>query len=262
MDNVKTTTIPSRVSLFTTCLTDSFFPHAALATVRLLRFLGCEVDLPAGQTCCGQPQFNNGCHDQARSLARHFLDTFADSPCVVSPSASCTAMIRDYYPLLFENDPDLPRIQNMVAKTWEITEFITQILRANLRSCRPHAAGKVTYHYSCHSRGIHLAPQVTIDLIRSIEGIEYLPLDKMDQCCGFGGTFAVKMPEISQALVADKAACILATGADTVVVNDGGCTLNIAGYCRRHRIPVRFVHIVQLLAESLGLINDIREEIP
>jgi len=262
MENAATYAVPARVWLFTTCLTDSFFPNAALAAVRLLRFLGCEVDLPSGQTCCGQPQFNNGYHDQARVLARHFLDTFADSPCVVSPSASCTAMIRDYYPFLFQNDPDLPRIQNLVAKTFEFTEFITKILHADLRSCHPRAAGKVTYHYSCHSRGINLPPQTAIDLIRSIEGIEYIPLDKMDQCCGFGGTFAVKMPDISQTLVADKAACILATGADTVVVNDGGCTLNIAGYCHRHQIPVRFVHIAQLLAESLGLMEDIREETP
>jgi L-lactate dehydrogenase complex protein LldE len=258
MDKTKVETTPFQVSLFTTCLTDSFFPDAAIATVRLLRHLGCEVDLPENQICCGQPQFNNGYHDQARKMARNFIDAFAESLCVVSPSASCTAMIRDYYESLFTDDPHyLPLAQELVSKSYEITEFITKILRIDLQTYKPQARGKVTYHYSCHNRGIDIPPQVTIDLINLIDGVEYIPLDKMDQCCGFGGTFAVKMPEISQALVADKAKCILATGADTVVVNDGGCMLNIAGYCHRHNIPVRFVHIAQLLAESLGLLKDL-----
>ncbi len=245
-----------QVSLFTTCLTDSFFPEAATAVVRLLQKLGCEVDLPRGQTCCGQAQFNNGLHDQARRLARNLIDAFAASGRVVCPSASCTAMIRDYYPQLFAEEPDYhDRAQEFINKTYEFTEFVSKILKADLKALHPRGRGRVTYHYSCHNRGVELGPEVTIDLIKLIDGVEYIPLEKMDQCCGFGGTFAVKMAPISDALVADKAGCIQATGADTVVVNEGGCTLNIAGYCHRQGINIRFVHIAQLLAESLGLMN-------
>jgi len=249
-----------QVSLFTTCLTDSYYPQAALATVRLLQHLGCTVDCPTAQTCCGQPQFNNGLHDQARSLARHFIDTFQHAPAIVSPSASCTAMIRDYYEQLFAHDAAyLPRARDIIAKTFEITEFITTVLLPDLAALTPRSTGRITYHYSCHSRGLNLSPDVTINLIKSIEGIDYVPLEKMDQCCGFGGTFAVKLPDVSAALVADKVACIRNTNADTVVVNDGGCTLNIAGACRRQRLPVRFVHVAQLLAEALGLMDHTSE---
>ncbi|MFC1781957.1 (Fe-S)-binding protein [Planctomycetota bacterium] len=242
--------------MFTTCLTDSFFPEAATAVVRLLQKLGCEVELPSGQACCGQPQFNNGLHDQARRLGRNLIDAFAASGRVVCPSASCTAMIRDYYSQLFEDEPVYRhRAREFIDKTFEFTEFVAKILKTDLKILHPQGSGRVTYHYSCHNRGIELVPQFTIDLIKLIDGVEYIPLEKMDQCCGFGGTFAVKMASISDALVADKAGCIQATGADTVVVNEGGCTLNIAGYCHRQGLNIRFVHIAQLLAESLGLMN-------
>ena len=245
-----------QVSLFTTCLTDTFFSEAARAAVRLLQKLGCEVDLPSGQTCCGQVQFNNGLHDQARSLARNLIDTFAASDCVVCPSASCSAMIRDYYLQLFAEEAAYhDRVREFIDKTYEFTEFISKILKADLKVLSPRGCGRVTYHYSCHNRGVELGPEVTIDLIKLIEGVEYVRLEKMDQCCGFGGTFSVKMGAISEALVADKAGCIQATGADTVVVNEGGCTLNIAGYCHRQGLNIRFIHIAQLLAESLGLMS-------
>jgi L-lactate dehydrogenase complex protein LldE len=245
-----------KISLFTTCLTDSFFPQAATAVVLLLRKLGCQVDLPPRQTCCGQPQFNNGLHRQARSLARNLIDAFAGSGCVVCPSASCTAMIRDYYPQLFADLPDYrDRAREFIEKTYEFTEFVSKILKADLKALHPRSRGRVTYHYSCHNRGVDLAPGATIDLIKLIDGLEYAPLEKIDQCCGFGGTFAVKMAPVSQALVADKVACIQATAANTVIVNEGGCTLNIAGYCHRQGLNLRFVHIAQLLAESLGLMD-------
>ena len=247
--------------MFTTCLTDSFFPAAAAAAVRLLQRLDCTVDLPAEQTCCGQPQFNNGLHRQARTLARNMIEAFADSKCVVSPSASCTAMIRDYYPQLFAQEPHyLDRVREFVGKTYEFTEFLTRVLKADLKALNPRGRGRVTYHYSCHSRGVEVTPRITVDLIKLIDGIEYVALEKMDQCCGFGGTFAVKTAPVSSALVADKVACIQAAAADTVVVNEAGCTLNIAGYCHRQGLNIRFVHIAQLLAESLGLMDDRAEK--
>ena len=254
-----------QVSLFTTCLTDGFFPQGAVALVRLLKHLGCAVDCPATQTCCGQGQFNNGLHHQARRLGANLIDVFEHSCHVVSPSASCTAMIREYYPQLFVDDPVyLPKAQALAAKTFEITEFLSGNLNlnANLPDLKPRHYGKVTYHYSCHSRGIGLSAEATISLIKMIEGIEYIPLEKMDQCCGFGGTFAVKASQVSEALVRDKVDSIVATGADTVVVNDGGCTLNIAGHCHRRGLPIRFVHIAGLLAESLGLMGHAGEALP
>ncbi len=245
------------ISLFTSCLTDTFFPDAAVALVRLLQHLGCQVDCPAGQTCCGQPQFNNGLHSQARKLARHLIDVFDSSPIVVCPSASCTTMIREYYPQLFADQPGLlKKAQKLIEKTYELTEFIHQNLLSQLKSVKPHLQTRITYHYSCHSRHLNLDPQACLDLINLIDGVEYIPLEKMDQCCGFGGTFATKLPNVSDVLVADKVACIQATGADTVVVNEGGCTLNIAGYCHRRDLNIRFVHIAQLLAESLDLIDN------
>ena len=245
-----------RVSLFTTCLTDTFFPDAAVALVRLLRHLGCRVDFPADQTCCGQPQFNNGLHDQARQLARRLIDVFESSSTVICPSASCTAMIRQYYPQLFADQPALlQKAQQLIKKTCEFTEFIQKNLLSELKTAKPHLHARITYHYSCHNRHLNLAPQACLDLINLIDGIEYVPLEKMDQCCGFGGTFATKLPNVSDKLVADKVACLQATGADTVVVNEGGCTLNIAGYCHRRGLNLRFVHIAQLLAESLNLIT-------
>ena len=245
-----------RVSLFTTCLTDTYYPDAAVALVRLLQHLGCQVEFPPDQTCCGQPQFNNGLHDQAHQLARRMIDVFESSPIVISPSASCTAMIRQYYPQLFADQPALlEKAQQLIKKTCEFSEFIQQNLLSELKSAKPRLQTRITYHYSCHNRHLNLDPQACLDLIDLIDGVDYIPLEKMDQCCGFGGTFATKLPNVSDELVADKVACIQATGADTVVVNEGGCTLNIAGYCHRRGLNIRFVHIAQLLAESLNLID-------
>ena len=250
-----------KVSLFATCLTDTFLPRVGVAMVRLLRHLGCDVDFPRGQTCCGQPQFNSGFHAEARDLAAGLIEALAASDVVVSPSASCVAMICEYYEQLFSEDPEmLAKARVLTGKTHEVSDFLTRVLQADFSPFQMRAAGKVTYHYACHGRGLDLEAKTTVDLIKKIDGIEYVPLAKWDQCCGFGGTFAVKMAQISTALVVDKAACIVATGADTVVVNEGGCWINIAGYCRRQGIAVRFVHIVEFLAEALGLMESTAKE--
>ena len=242
-----------KVSLFATCLTDTFLPRVGVAMVRLLRHLGCEVDFPRGQTCCGQPQFNSGFHGEALDLAAGLIEALAASDVVVSPSASCVAMICEYYEQLFSEEAEmLAKARALAGKTHEVSDFLTGILQADFSTLPLRAAGKVTYHFACHGRGLGLEAETTVDLIQKIDGIEYVPLANQEQCCGFGGTFAVKMAPISAGLVADKVACIVATGADTVVVNDGGCWINIAGYCHRQGIAVRFVHIVELLAEALG----------
>ena len=246
---------PSQVCLFATCLTDTFFPRAAVATVRLLRHLGCTVHFPPDQTCCGQGQFNNGLHDDARILARNLIQAFPPDATVVSPSASCVAMIREYYPSLFAHDPAWhTRARDFARRTFEITEFLAHHLQPDWPSLAPRLAARVTYHYSCHSRTLGIEPSLTESLLRAVADLDYHPAHKLDQCCGFGGTFAVKEPAISDALVAEKVAHLAATHPDIIVVNDAGCTLNIAGYCHRNNLNFRFLHVAELLAEALGLI--------
>ena len=245
-----------QVSLFTTCLTDTFRPRVAVATVRLLRHLGCEVDYRSDQTCCGQMYFNSGYHKQAREIARHMLKVFSESEYVVCPSGSCTAMIREYYEALFKQDGELQGCVNeLIGKTYELTEFLIGVLQVDWSRYRLEGGGRVTYHHGCHNRGLGQKAEQVIELIGQIKGVEYVRPEKMDQCCGFGGMFAVKMDGISASLAADKSKCLAATRADRVVINEGGCWVQIAGYNHREGAPVRAVHIAELLAESLGLMD-------
>ena len=254
-----------KVSLFVTCLTDTFYPRVGEAVVRVLEHLGCEVDFPEAQTCCGQPMFNTGCHADAAALARRMIDVFADSPMVVTPSGSCCAMIRDYYRELLHDDPAYRgKAEQFVTKTYEFSEFLLKIKQVDLRAlgCRWSPAPgsgaeqaepiKTTYHYSCHLRGLGMTDEA-VRLLRQIDGIDFRPLEKAEQCCGFGGTFAVKFPEISGSLVRDKTDCIRRTGADVLVCNDGGCALNITGSLHREGSPIMTKHIAEIIAEGLGL---------
>ncbi|MHC4993665.1 MAG: (Fe-S)-binding protein [Planctomycetota bacterium] len=248
-----------KVSLFVTCLTDTFYPRVGEAVVRVLEKLGCELDFPAAQTCCGQPMFNTGCHDEARKLARNLITVFEDSEVVVSPSGSCCAMIREYYAHeLFKDDPHWRgRAETLAAKTYEFAEFLLNVLRVDLKELGcvwpgEEAAVKTTYHYSCHLRGLGMTDEA-VRLLSMIRGVDYVPLVKSEQCCGFGGTFAVKYPEISGSMVADKVSCVSDTGADVLVCNDGGCALNIEGALRRNGKAVTTKHIAQIIAEGLGL---------
>lgn len=243
------------VSLFVTCLTDAFYPRAGRAVVAVLEHLGCRVEFPRAQTCCGQPMFNSGYHADAADLARRMVDVFESADCVVTPSGSCCAMIHEYYPQLLGDDPAYAdRTRRLIDKTHEFVQFLTDVMPVNLRKLGCKWQGAATYHYSCHGRGLGLTDQA-VRLLNQIDGIDYRPLDKLDQCCGFGGTFAVKHAEVSGAMVRDKVACIAQTGADTVVCNDGGCTLNIQGSAHRENVDVRFKHIAEIIAEGLGLIE-------
>lgn len=259
-----------RVSLFVTCLTDTFFPRAGMAVVKVLERLGCEVDFPQGQTCCGQPMFNNGFTHEARELAKRMIAVFEHSQYVVTPSGSCAAMIHDYYLDLLRGDHAWEHAARaFVGKTHEFGGFVTNILKPDLRAMGARWPGRLTYHYSCHLRGIGVNPppvaptggsavdpNPTLRLLDQVEGLEYLPLERAEQCCGFGGTFAAKMPAVSGAMVRDKVGCIRATGAAVVMSNEGGCTMNIEGACRRENLDVRFITLAELLAESLGLMGE------
>jgi L-lactate dehydrogenase complex protein LldE len=231
-----------------TCLGDAFFPDVGVATVKLLQRLGVTVDFPQAQTCCGQPQFNSGNHDEARDLARHTIATFAKSPLVVTPSGSCAAMVKLEYPELFHAVPRWhERAVDLAGRTHELSEFLIKVLKTDDVGAR--FDGKVTYHMACHLRGLGLIDE-PIRLIRKVRGVEFVPLERYDECCGFGGSFAVRYPQISGAMVTDKAAFIEETGVDAVVATDAGCLMNIGGCLNRKKSRVRIMHLAELLAQT------------
>jgi L-lactate dehydrogenase complex protein LldE len=235
-----------RVSLFITCLADLFAPEIGVDMVRVLRRNGVEVDFPESQTCCGQPAFNSGAWDDARRVARPMLDAFADVDHVVSPSASCVSMIRNQFPLLFADDPDLvERSRELGSRTYEFIEFLVRVL--GIAEPRAKFDGTLTYHYSCHLRELGMTTEAE-DLVKRLDGTTYVPLEGQNQCCGFGGSFAIKQPAVSGSMVGEKIDAIIDTGADAVVVNDTGCILNISGAFHRRNVPVRVVHLAQILA--------------
>lgn len=240
------------VSLFVTCLTDLFYPEAAVATVRVLRRLGCRVNFPQGQTCCGQPALNSGHLAEARQVAAHMINVFEKSDVVVSPSGSCTAMVREHFAHLFEGDPRMAaRAEALAEKTYEFVEFLEKKLKVDWSRWKLKSSGSVTYHYSCHLRGLGMTDEA-VRLLNRIEGIDYRPLRDMDQCCGFGGTFSVKYGDISGQMARDKMECIGETQADTLMCNDGGCALNIAGMCHREKQSTRIRHVAQILDDAMA----------
>jgi L-lactate dehydrogenase complex protein LldE len=237
-----------RVSLMVTCVGDTLFPEVGVATVRLLRRLGVAVDFPAAQTCCGQPHFNSGYHDDARGLARHTIRAFAASERVVAPSGSCAAMVKLEYPQLFRDDPPWHRrALDLAARTHELSDFLTNVLKVEDVGAR--FEGRVTYHMACHLRGLNLLTQPE-RMLRTVRGLELVPLERADECCGFGGSFSVRYPGVSGAMVNDKAAFIEKSGADAVVATDAGCLMNIAGCLRRRGSNVRALHLAEVLEKT------------
>lgn len=244
-----------KVAMFVTCLTDTFYPRSGIAVVKVLEHLGCEVVFPKAQTCCGQPMFNNGFGPEAKQLARHLIKVFEPYEHVVTPSGSCAAMIRDYYGETFEHDPAYKRVAvDLGARTFEFVEFLVNVLKVDLNRFDVRWPGTATYHYSCHLRGIGVTDEA-LRLMKQIRDLEVRPLEKAEQCCGFGGTFAMKYPQISGEIVRDKVRCIAETGAGTVISNDAGCTMNIAGACRREGCAVQFKHLAEVIAEGMGLME-------
>jgi len=232
-----------RVSLFIACLSDMFFPNVGEAVVRLLKRHGVEVDFPQDQTCCGQPAFNGGFHSEARRMAQQWLHAFRHSEYVVAPSGSCVAMVRSHYPEL------LPEAAEVAARTYEFTEFLVDVLKVEDLGAQFHA--RAAYHHSCHMRrdlGIYRQP---LTLLQHVRGLELVEVPRQELCCGFGGTFAVKMPEISAAMVTDKVEAVAATGADILVGSDSSCIMNIGGRMAREGRPIRVMHTAELLWEGV-----------
>lgn len=198
--------------------------------------------------------YNTGCHGDAANLARKMIDVFAHAETVVTPSGSCAAMIHDYYLDLLKDDPTYyERARQFINKTYEFTQFIKDVLKVDLANANCTWPGSVTYHYSCHLRGLGMTNEA-VTLLQQIKELNFIPLDKSEQCCGFGGTFAVKYPEISGTMVRDKVACIANTKASTLVCNDGGCSMNITGALNREGVKIQTKHIAEIIAEGLGIL--------
>jgi L-lactate dehydrogenase complex protein LldE len=241
------------VALFVTCLTDQFYPQVGVAVTKILQKYGCQVSFPQDQTCCGQPFFNNGFHKESADLGKRFIEIFENYDYVVTPSGSCCAMVREQYHQLFEHDAEWgPRMEKTRAKTFEFVEFLDKVLKVDLAGLKLPEPSSFTYHYTCHQRGLGMKDE-SVKILKQIEGVNFIPLEKTDQCCGFGGTFAVKYPEISEAIVDDKVRNIEATGAGTTICNDAGCVMNISGMCHRKGVETRVRHIAEVLAETMKL---------
>ncbi len=240
-----------RVSLLLTCSVDALYPSVGRASVAVLESLGVAVSFPEAQTCCGQPWLNTGDPDGARRLARHFLEVFEGADAVVAPSASCVDTVRNGYPALFQDHPRLlRRFEALAGRTWELCEYLHRVL--GVVRVPPHPAPTpTTYHASCRTlRGVGLRG-VAEDYLSQLLGDGFVPLGDGPVCCGFGGSFSIKQPELSGRLLRDKLDAVAATGATTVVSLDMSCLTHLAGGARRlGRRQLRFAHLAQVLAEA------------
>ncbi len=236
-----------KVTLFIQCLVDTHYPEVAEAMVRVLQRLGISLTCPGDQTCCGQPAFNSGYRRQALIAAKHFIDVFKDADTIVCPSGSCVNMVRHHYAQLFQNEPQwLPRALNMARRTFEFSEYLVDVL--DVDDLGAHFDARVTYHDSCHlMRGIGVRHQPRT-LLQHVDGIDFIEMYNSDYCCGFGGTFSVKYPDISDGMVSDKVQNILDTDANAVVGCDMGCLMNIQGKLSRLGSSIKVMHLAQILA--------------
>jgi L-lactate dehydrogenase complex protein LldE len=242
-----------RVALFITCLTDQFYPQVGVAVTKVLEHFGCDVVFPNAQTCCGQPFFNNGFHDDARELAKRFVATFEPFDQIVTPSASCCAMVREQFPTLLGEDHAWEHgMRHVSDRTFEFVEFLIKVLKVNLTSLSLPQPTPMTYHYTCHQRGLGIVDE-PVQLLKQLSNLDLRPVENVDQCCGFGGTFAIKYPAISGVMADDKIARLAKTGATTTICNDAGCTMNLSGMCHRRGVQMQFKHAAELIAEALGL---------
>jgi L-lactate dehydrogenase complex protein LldE len=242
---------PIPVSLFFTCLADAFSPGVAFAAVEVLERFGAVVHVPLSQTCCGQPAYNSGNRKEARAMARKFLRSFPEDGYIVTPSGSCAVMVKHGYPVLFRDEPRTLSLARAAAeRIYELSQFLVDVL--GVTDPKSSFSGKVTYHDSCHLRrglGVFEAPR---KLLRAIPEVEFVEMEESERCCGFGGVFSVKHPQISCKMTERKIERILATGASYVTAGDLGCLMNIGGLISRCGYPVKAIHLAEILAGPPG----------
>ncbi|MSP78947.1 MAG: (Fe-S)-binding protein [Dehalococcoidia bacterium] len=242
-----------RVKLFVTCLVDQFFPNVGESTVRLLRRAGVDVDFPKDQTCCGQLGFNGGYQNEARTLCKRFLDIFEGDDPIIAPSGSCATMVRNFYPELVQHEsPELQqRVQQTARRTYELSEFLVNVLGKTDLGLRLPAPVTATYHDCCHALrelGIGDAPRA---LLKHVQNLELIEMADSRACCGFGGTFSIKFPEISTAMMRDKMAAIDNSGAQVVTALDISCLMQIGGGLSRQQSSVKPIHLADVLSAGL-----------
>ena len=240
-----------RASLFITCFNDTLFPETGRATVRLLERLGVTVDFPREQTCCGQMHFNTGYADEAVPLVRRFVSSFGDSEVVVAPSGSCVGMVRELYPRVAEISGDrglAAAVEELRPRVLELSEYLVD--RLGVEDVGAYFPHRVTYHPTCHSLRMLKVGDRPLRLLRAVRGIDLVELPEARECCGFGGTFAVKNADTSMAMLTDKVRAILDTGAEVCSAGDNSCLMHIGGALSRQRTGVRGVHLAEILAAT------------
>lgn len=234
-----------KVTLFATCLVDMFQTNVGKATTELLERLGCEVEFPESQVCCGQPAYNSGYVENAKEAMKNMITTFQSAEYVVTPSGSCATMFKEY-PAIFKGDPKWEEpAKSLADKTYELTQFIVDVL--GVTDVGAHLEGKATYHTSCHMTRLLGVKDAPFTLLSKVKGLELEPLPNAQNCCGFGGTFSVKMTAISEQMVDEKVDSVMETGADYLIGADCGCLMNIGGRMERRDKPIRVMHIAEVL---------------
>jgi L-lactate dehydrogenase complex protein LldE len=240
-----------RVALFITCFNDTLFPETGRATVRLLERLGHEVEFPVEQTCCGQMHFNTGYQREAIPLVRRFVEVFSPYEAVVAPSGSCVGMVRELYPTAAELAGDrwlAEKVEALAPRVFELSEFLVKRLGVtDVGAYYPH---RVTYHPTCHSLRMLEVGEAPLELLRAVRGIDLVELGEAKECCGFGGTFAVKNADTSAAILADKIRHVLDTEAEICTAGDNSCLMHIGGGLKRQRAGVETLHLAQILAST------------
>ncbi|MBI3732673.1 MAG: (Fe-S)-binding protein [Chloroflexi bacterium] len=234
-----------RVSLFVTCLVDLFYPQVGEATVKVLRQHGVEVAFPPAQICCGQPVFNSGFRADAANVARYNMQVFKDAEAVVLPSGSCADMIREHYPHLFDDPQEQEAARAFAAKCYELTEYLSKVL--GVTAYASNFSGALTYHDSCHMcRGLGLREEPR-QALRGVKGATLVEMPRSDECCGFGGTFSVRLPEVSEAIMLAKLRLAESSGAPVIVTADPGCMMQMAGGISRRGLKLKVMHIAEVL---------------
>jgi L-lactate dehydrogenase complex protein LldE len=243
-----------QVALFITCYNDTLFPETGKAVVRVLERLGHTVEFPTGQTCCGQMHWNTGYQVEALPLVRRFVDQFRGAEVVVAPSSSCVAMIRDHYAKMAAEIGDkklIDEVSNLLPRVFEFSEFLTK--RLGLEDVGAYYPHRVTYHASCHGLRNLTLGDGPMRLLKAVRGIDLVELEGLEQCCGFGGTFAVKNADVSSAMLAEKTTAVLNTGAEACTACDNSCLMHIQGGLHRQRTGVQTVHLAEILAGDEGM---------
>lgn len=248
-----------KVALFIPCYVDQFYPHVGMATVSVLEHFGVCAEFPTAQTCCGQPMANSGCMDEARPLAKKFIDTFDGYDYIVAPSGSCVSMVRNHYDHLCDHHD--VKASTVRQRTLELSEFLTQVLQVqDFRGRFPHQVG---LHQSCHGlRELRLGPSSEVmkprdsmmeSLLAKLDGIRFSTLTRKDECCGFGGTFAVAEEAVSCMMGDDRVNDHMNAGTEVLTAGDMSCLMHLEGIIRRRKVPMRVMHFAEIMAEAVGV---------